>query len=314
MESFITNYNGDHGVGNTAANKGECVGLVMVWLASIGAPHIWGNACDLPANADRNAYTITPYTPGYVPNVGDAVSWPAGWGGSSVGHTAIVAPGTTAKKLVVFEQNDRIDNHNGVADEDGRCRLTTFDYSGNPTFIHPKILANQGDEMIPDENHLQALFRAFRGRPAGPDEVKKYVGTNYSGMVEALDQGDERRGVADALAAYPDAKGWKDRATAPGAVITQQAVLDDLNAWKSKGLDLEKQAQAQQTTIDTLNRQAEADDAAITSLQGQLKAAEDALEAAGHAPAPETPNPSGLDNYSLGELLTAAFKKTFKIK
>jgi hypothetical protein len=135
LQELINQYNGQNGIGDTPQNDGQCVGLVEVWLDKIGAPHIWGNACDLAANADTNSYVITPNDPSYVPTEGDIAVLPAGWGGSSVGHTFIVAPGTDATTLVAFEQNDRIGGG------DGSCRI--FDGIGWPeglTFIHPKVL------------------------------------------------------------------------------------------------------------------------------------------------------------------------------
>lgn len=58
-------------------------------------------------------------------------------------------------------------------------------------FIDPSTII--GDEMIPDQDHLNALFRAFRGRNANATELQKYVGKiTYDKMVEALDVGEER--------------------------------------------------------------------------------------------------------------------------
>lgn len=81
--------------------------------------------------------------------------------------------------------------------------------------------APEKDDMIPDENHLQAMFRAFRGRQAGGDEVRAYVGSSYSGMVESLDSGDERNATANALATGQTAirDNW------PGQISSLQAQL-----------------------------------------------------------------------------------------
>lgn len=137
FQDFVNTYQGRTDVGDNVANTGQCTGVVNVWFDTIGTPHVYGNACDMPSYADKNAYDIIPNSPTFVPQVGDAVCWPAGWGGSAVGHTALVAPGTTVNKLVVFEQNDRIGGGNGA------CRLYSFDYSSNPVFIHPKIKGDQ---------------------------------------------------------------------------------------------------------------------------------------------------------------------------
>ena len=44
LQDFINKYNGKGDVGNTPENKGECVGLVMVWIGDQGLPNIWCNA------------------------------------------------------------------------------------------------------------------------------------------------------------------------------------------------------------------------------------------------------------------------------
>lgn len=135
IQEFINQYINHTNVGDTDKNRGQCVGLVEVWLDTIGAPHIWGNACDLANNADRNAYVVTPNTPTYVPQPGDIGVLPAGWEGSAVGHTFIVAPGTTVERLVAFEQNDRLGGG------DGACRLFAgIGWPDGLVFIHPKVL------------------------------------------------------------------------------------------------------------------------------------------------------------------------------
>lgn len=144
LQDFINAKNGQTGVGDTSANKGQCVGLVEAFFDTLGLPHIWGNASDMPSDADLNVFNVIANTPTYLPPVGAAVVFPAGWEGSSVGHVALVAPGTTESTLVVFEANDRIGGGNGAA------RLHSFNYNtgltgaqvaaGWPKFIVPKVL------------------------------------------------------------------------------------------------------------------------------------------------------------------------------
>ena len=59
----------------------------------------------------------------------------------------------------------------------------------------------QGEnDMVPDKNHLDALFLAFRNRYPVQSEYDAYVGKiSYNGMVEALNSGDERSAVSHAL-------------------------------------------------------------------------------------------------------------------
>lgn len=144
LQDFIIDKTGQTNVGDTSANKGQCVGLVEAFFDTMGLPHIWGNACDMPGDADHNVFDVVSNTPTYVPPVGAAVVYPAGWEGSAVGHVALVAAGTTSSTLVVFEANDRIGGGNGAA------RLHAFNYNtgltnaqvaaGWPKFIVPKVL------------------------------------------------------------------------------------------------------------------------------------------------------------------------------
>lgn len=162
LNQFIRQFDGRKGVGDTPQNDGECVGLVSVWLDCLKAPHIWGNACDLPANADRSAYSVIPNTPDYVPAPGDIGCFPAGWGGSPVGHTFIVAPGTDVNRLVVFEQNDY------VGGGDGSCRLYAFaGYPLGTTFIHPKALdSKQGNDDVITKDDVDTV-RIINSEVAG---------------------------------------------------------------------------------------------------------------------------------------------------
>lgn len=163
LQNFVNDYNGKPGIGDTPENDGQCVGLVEVWLDNIGAPHIWGNACDLPANADPNAYTITTN-----PAPGDIGCFPAGWGGSPVGHTFIYVSASQ-----VFEQNDHIGGG------DGRCRLFYLDLNG-ATFIHPKVLDQPKPEEnmaeILDQNRVDRLFHEMLDRAPTQDDINAWSG------------------------------------------------------------------------------------------------------------------------------------------
>lgn len=117
--AFIKKYLGVPNTGDTLANKGQCVGLIEMWVDAHHAPHLWGNAADLLANADIGRYVITRNAPTNMPNPGAIVVWGPSWGGG-YGHTAVVVA-ATLMHLVVFEQND----------PDGSPPLVaTHDYSG----------------------------------------------------------------------------------------------------------------------------------------------------------------------------------------
>ena len=102
--AFLAAYLDKTGTGTTPENRGQCVGLVELWLLSIGAPVIWGNAIDLLRNADPRNYIVTRNSPTNHPNAGDVIVWDASFGGG-YGHTAIVLAGTPSR-VAVFEQNN----------------------------------------------------------------------------------------------------------------------------------------------------------------------------------------------------------------
>ena len=101
---FLQAYLGKANSGDTPGNRGQCVGLIELWADANGAPHIAGNAVDLLANADRNAYAMIANGPSNYPPAGAIVCWDGSWG-AGYGHTAIVMA-ANVMQLVVFEQND----------------------------------------------------------------------------------------------------------------------------------------------------------------------------------------------------------------
>lgn len=101
---FLLRLLGRPGVGTNAVNRGQCVGLVEVWLAELGLPFVGGNAKDLPANAPPTRYLVVRNGPSNYPPPGAVVCWGASWGGG-YGHTAVVVA-ANGMYLAVFEQND----------------------------------------------------------------------------------------------------------------------------------------------------------------------------------------------------------------
>lgn len=101
-------------VGDTAENFGECVGLWEVWTDHLGAPHIWGNAIDIPENAPRDSYDVNYNTPDGIhwdvrPVPGDAVIFKANYKGTlgtgPAGHIAIFLDGDLNGYFRTFDQN-----------------------------------------------------------------------------------------------------------------------------------------------------------------------------------------------------------------
>lgn len=90
---------------------------------------------------------------------------------------------------------------------DGRLYTNIQAYEANHTpayvgwgeSVNDFQVIKEEDDMVPDENHLNALFRAFRLRNATSDEVANNVGkVSYTALVEQLDSGDERTEAVDA--------------------------------------------------------------------------------------------------------------------
>ena len=76
LKEFIKKHTGVENVGNTPANKGQCVGLVMVYIDEVlGLSHFWGNAKDLLYNAPDDKWDKFLNTPLAVPIQGDVLVW-----------------------------------------------------------------------------------------------------------------------------------------------------------------------------------------------------------------------------------------------
>lgn len=102
--NFILKYLGKANSGTNDANKGQCVGLIALWVTQHNHPSIGGNAVDLLRLADPKHYKRTMNGPVNFPAPGDVVCWNGTWGGG-YGHTAVVVA-AGPMQLVVFEQND----------------------------------------------------------------------------------------------------------------------------------------------------------------------------------------------------------------
>lgn len=132
FQEFLNQYNGQVNVGNTPENKGQCVGLVAVWVDALGYDHIWGNAKDLPNNHNPNQFDFILNTPDAIPTAGDIICWNGNMGGG-YGHTAI-ATGTGTKTTVeVFEQNNPTGSN---------CHLRTYpNYNNIIGWLRPKPIS-----------------------------------------------------------------------------------------------------------------------------------------------------------------------------
>lgn len=104
LSRFVSKYTGAPMVGDTDPNRGECVGLVEVWIDFLKLPHVWGNAAQLLDNAPDGSYYVIFNTATNFPVAGDIVVWGTSWGGG-FGHTGVIIS-ANAMSFLAFEQND----------------------------------------------------------------------------------------------------------------------------------------------------------------------------------------------------------------
>jgi len=154
-KAFFNKYNGVPNVGNTPENKGQCVGLVMVFIADLGLPHIWGHAKDIYANAGSE-YEKIPNTPEGVPQLGDIIVWNGRMGGG-YGHIAIVEK-ATVDSFTSFDQN----YPTGSAP-----RLVEHTYSSVIGWLRPKVATIS--------NELATCLKLHSEAVTGLEQVKKQL-------------------------------------------------------------------------------------------------------------------------------------------
>jgi len=133
LKDFINKWINKGGVGNTPENKGQCVGLVCVWVDELGLDHIWGNAKDLWKNYNPNQFDFVLNTADAYPIAGDIVVWNEKMGGG-YGHTAIATgvhqtEGKATDWFEAFSQNDPVGSP---------CILKKYSYNNVIGFIRPK--------------------------------------------------------------------------------------------------------------------------------------------------------------------------------
>src|SRR3990167_3588624 len=115
FRDFLNKWNGQLNAGNTPENKGQCTGIVSLWIDVLNLPHVWGHAKDLMANADKKSFDVISNTPSGVPLKGDIICWNGNMG-FGYGHTAIIVK-ADVNTFEVFEQNNPIGSN---------CHLRTY--------------------------------------------------------------------------------------------------------------------------------------------------------------------------------------------
>lgn len=159
FQTFLETYNGKRNVGNTTENKGECVGLSMVWVNELGLPHIWGHAKDLLANADEKFFEKILNTPDAVPKEGDIIVWGKSFNGT-YGHTGIATSKGDVNTFECFEQNDPVGSN---------CHLKTYNYKAVIGWLRPSQKFVQTDNIILQQSDAFIALCAKMNVPANKD-------------------------------------------------------------------------------------------------------------------------------------------------
>jgi len=105
LNEFYNKYKGQANVGNTEANRGECVGISSLWMDNFNVPHVYGHAKDLYANAPDEYFAKISNTPDAIIQDGDIAIWSAGYNGT-YGHTGVAFGKHDVNNFDCFEQND----------------------------------------------------------------------------------------------------------------------------------------------------------------------------------------------------------------
>jgi len=145
LSEFISIWQGKKNVGNTDGNKGECVGLVSLWMDVFNVPHVWGHARDLYTNAPTTFFEKITNKPNIYPIEGDIVVWGKTWGGG-FGHTGVVVSSDSqTDSFKCFEQNDPMGSTPSIKTRTGK------DWNGLIGWLRPKGYQAKGTNTQIDE-------------------------------------------------------------------------------------------------------------------------------------------------------------------
>ena len=184
FQDFLKKYNGQSNVGNTPENKGECVGLVSVWIENLGLPHIWGHAKDLYKNADPKSFEKIPNTPTAVPQKGDIIVWSEKYNGT-FGHTGIVTGTGNVNNFEAFEQNDPLGSN---------CHLKMYSYFAVVGWLRPKVSTPTPPTTTPPMNDQTIIdlgpygkmeIQAIRGKMGDLKQAQQKVSDLQSKLNKA---------------------------------------------------------------------------------------------------------------------------------
>lgn len=160
LKEFLYKYTGQKNVGNTPQNTGECVGLVMVWVANLGLSHFWGHAKDLFDNAPADQFSKFKNSPDIYPVGGDIITWNGRFAGSGgYGHTALVLWSNHEQdSFTVLEQN------NPLGESGLQCEITTYkEWTNVIGWLRPKNYKD-GSDCSGEFAELEVKITELRGQ------------------------------------------------------------------------------------------------------------------------------------------------------
>lgn len=146
LQEFYNLYKGKENVGNTPGNRGQCVGLVSLWMDNFDVPHVWGHAKDLYKNAPSEYFQKIPNTPDAIVQDGDIVVWNAGYNGT-YGHTGIAKGKHDINSFEVFQQNDPLGS---------TPHIKKYNYAYVIGWLRPRALP-ANDTMVIKKEVFEAL-------------------------------------------------------------------------------------------------------------------------------------------------------------
>ena len=166
IQEFFDKYNNQPNVGNTPQNRGECVGLVSLWMDNFNIPHVYGHAKDLYVNAPDDYFAKIANTPDAIVQEGDMVVWGAGYNGT-FGHTGIAKGKATVDKFDCFEQNDPLGS---------KPHIKTYNYAYVIGWLRFKsVIIAQPIAQEPTQPIRQIIidiYRAICGVEPSKNEIK----------------------------------------------------------------------------------------------------------------------------------------------
>ena len=195
LQQFIEAWNGKSNIGNTPENKGECVGLVSVWMDTLNIPHVWGHAKDLFNNAPEAYFTKIKNSLDKFVKAGDIVVWNNNMGGG-FGHTAIATGKNNGDAFEVLEQNNPLYSP---------VRLYTYkDYTNVIGWLVPKnlevsepIMNNElNNDLQKKASGFDRIWHAFNFNDITPEDAEE---ADHLEFVDWVRNNVERAGMWDKL-------------------------------------------------------------------------------------------------------------------